>query len=128
MLVVTCAGSQVEQDIHGLLTWVQRPKADFILCPSRLKTEVSEGEGRHSLLSSPLLSQRRWWIEGKEWEISPSIQSRWAGRGAAPLCRSVSSSPLLQVGQGISLFLCCSAQGGTDTGRELQHPCSPCMP
>lgn len=56
--------SRVEQDIRELLTWVQRPKADFILCSPRLKMEVAGGkskeEGRHSLLRSSLLSQSCW--------------------------------------------------------------------
>lgn len=40
--VLSC--SRIEQDIHELLTWVQRPKADFILCPPRLKMEVAGGK------------------------------------------------------------------------------------
>lgn len=62
--VLSC--SWVEQDIHELLTGVQRPKAAFTLCSPRLRMEVaggrSKGEGRHDLLRSSLLSHRRWWV------------------------------------------------------------------
>lgn len=89
--------SWVEQDIHELLTWVQRPKVAFILCPSRLKMEVAggksrQGEGRHSLLRSSLLSHRRWWIApGREWVGNPFQGMTEVGWQRS--CTSVSLSP-----------------------------------